>query len=498
MIATITCMILGCGPHTVPRFCAPIAIFLIICCGPAISSAQTLNTLSGIKKLYVGSLGEGASAASTRRDLIRHLQKHHTFQIVANPAEADAELSGIARIWTVGYVSLDTRSQNAFQPVLEGFLSVELTGKDHQVLWSYLVTPRKFPWGGISNDLAAQLADRLVAEVKRSGPEEPSTAERVSSLPTTLHGAGATFPDPLYQKWFQSFHELHPAVQIRYDAVGSGEGIQQLERKRIDFGASDMPLSSATNSRAGSGITQLPMVLGAVVPIYNLPELRGRVNFTPAILADIFLGKLKKWSDPELKRVNPGLSLPDAEIGVVHRSDGSGTTFVFTDYLSKVSRDWKSSIGSGVRVNWPVGIGAERNEGVASLVQRTPNSIGYVEFIYAIQNELSYGAVRNAAGQFVRANISSIVAAAQSSASPGSNFAVSITNPSSKTAYPITSYTWLLLPNHLEQSKKSVMAELLRWILTSGQKSCSALGYAPLPEDVSERALQVVSKLEQE
>lgn len=472
-----------------------VTIFLLMYCGAAIGSAQTPSPL---KKLYVGSLGEGASAAATRHDLIRHLEKNHAFQIVANPADADAQLNGTARIWTLGYVSLDARSRNSFQPVVEGFLSVELIGKHHQVLWSYLVTPRKFHWGGVSNDLADQVADRLVAEIKRSGPAEISAAERAFSAATTLHGAGATFPDPLYEKWFQSFHELHPTVQISYDPVGSADGIQKLEQGQVDFGASDMPLTNQMSSPTGSNITQLPVVLGAVVPIYNLPGLRGRVNFTPEILADIFLGKLKKWNDPELKRVNPGLSMPDSDISIVHRSDGSGTTFVFTDYLSKVSPDWKASIGSGIRVNWPVGVGAEHNDGVASLVQRTPNSIGYVEFIYAIQNELSFGPVRNAAGQFVRANISSIVAAAQSSESPGSNFGVSITNSPSKSAYPIASYTWLVLSDNLAESKKRLAAELLRWILTSGQKNCSALGYAPLPEDVSQRALQAVAKLAQE
>lgn len=488
-------MIHGCEPHRGPWFRSTAASLLfVIWFSLASGLTQTADTPSHVKKLYVGSLGEDDTAASVRTNLIRRLRKHHAFQIVANPAQADALLDGTARIWTVSYASLDARSRKALNPVVEGFLSVELIGKNHQALWSYLVTPRKFPWGGIANDLASQAADRLVAEVKRSGPEL-SAAEDVSATPTTLQGAGATFPAPLYEKWFQLFRQVHPAVQIRYDAIGSAEGIQELQQGHVDFGASDMPLSTET-SRGGSAITQLPMVLGAVVPIYNLKGLRGRLNFTPEILAAIYLGKIKKWSDPELKRINSGLSLPDNDISVIHRSDGSGTTFVFTDYLSKISPQWKASIGSGVRVDWPVGTGAERNEGVASRVQQTPNSLGYVEFIYAVQHELSFGAVRNAAGQFVRANISSVVAAARSSAGPDSNFGVSITNPLSKTAYPITSYTWLLVPDHLDQNKRRVISELLRWMLTSGQKSCSALGYAPLPEDVSDRALQVVERFQ--
>jgi phosphate transport system substrate-binding protein len=474
------------------------ALFLVVCLSAVIASAQTASKLSRTRKLCVNSLGEGAAAAATRRDLIRQLQKHHTFQIVADPAQAEAVLEGSVRIWTVSQVSLDTRSRNSVDSVLEGFLSVELIGKDHQILWSYLVTPRRFRWGGISNDLAGQVVERLAAEVQRSSPPQLAAEEATSAAPTTLQGAGATFPAPLYEKWFELFREAHPEVQIRYAAIGSAEGIRELQQGHVDFGASDMPVSNDSFSEGGSEIMQFPMVLGAVVPIYNIKGLRGRINFTPEILAAIYLGKLKKWNDPELKRVNPGLSLPDSDISVVHRSDGSGTTFVFTDYLSKVSPEWKASIGSGVSVNWPVGAGAERNEGVALRVQQTPNSIGYAEFIYALQHELSFGAVRNPAGQFVRANIPSVMAAARASTIPGSNFGVSITNSSSKAAYPIASYTWLLLTAHLEESKRRVIWELLRWMLTSGQKSCSALGYAPLPDEVSERALQVVAKLAQE
>jgi phosphate transport system substrate-binding protein len=492
-----TCMIPGYVPRRMLCFLAAIAIFLLLDSLAPLASAQTAGPLLRVRRLYVGSLGEGSAASTTRRDLIRQLEKHHTFQIVADPAHADAVLEGTARIWAAGYVSLDTRSRHSRDPVLEGFLSVELAGKDHQIFWSYLVTPRKFAWSGISNDLAGQVADRLVAEVTRSGPSEPSTEEAASRVSTTLQGAGGTFPAPLYEKWFELFREIHPEVQILYNAIGSAEGVQELQQGHIDFGASDMPVSNDAASGEHSGIMQFPMVLGAVVPIYNVKGLRGRINFTPEILAAIYLGKLKKWNDPELKAVNPGLSLPDRDISVVHRSDGSGTTFVFTDYLSKVSPEWKASIGSGVRVHWPVGLGAERNEGVAALVQQTPNSIGYAEFIYAIQHELSFGAVRNAGGQFVRANIPSVMAAARASAILGSNFGVSITNSSSKAAYPIASYTWLLLPAHLEEGKKRVLAELLRWMLTSGQKSCSSLGYAPLPEDVSTRALETLANLEQ-
>jgi phosphate transport system substrate-binding protein len=269
-----------------------------------------------------------------------------------------------------------------------------------------------------------------------------------------------------------------------------------LEEGKIDFGASDMPLASKSDSAGHARLRQIPMVLGAVVPIYNLKGLRQDLNFTPEILAAIYLGKIKKWNDPQIKKVNGAASLPDADIVVVHRSDGSGTTFVWTDYLSKVSPEWKASVGSGDTVQWPVGIGAARNEGVASIVQSTPNSIGYVEFIYALQHELSFGAVRNPAGEFSKAEISSVIAAARASAAPQPNSGVSITGSLGRSAYPISAYTWLLLPEKESDSqKKAVLSELLRWMLTSGQKSCSALGYAPLPADVAKRALEELDSM---
>jgi phosphate transport system substrate-binding protein len=314
---------------------------------------------------------------------------------------------------------------------------------------------------------------------------------------TVLHGAGATFPAPVYKKWFDSYSKNHPDVQVVYDAVGSEAGIQLLSEGKVDFAASDMPLSDEKLAQLGGKVTHFATVLGAVVPIYNVSGQRKDLNFTPEILAGIYLGKIKKWNDPSIRSANHGAPLPDAAIVVVHRNEGSGTSFVWTDYLSRVSADWKTQAGSGATVSWPVGTGAEGNEGVAAAVQNTPNAIGYVELIYAIQHKLGIGAVKNAAGQFVQANISSVTAAAEDLKFDGSDFRVSIANASRKEAYPIATFTWLLVPQASSDPKKrETQLAVLRWMLSSGQKQCSALGYAPLPASVTESELRALDKLQ--
>jgi phosphate transport system substrate-binding protein len=268
-----------------------------------------------------------------------------------------------------------------------------------------------------------------------------------------------------------------------------------LEEHKVDFAASEMTLSDEAMSAVGQRFKHVPTVLVAVVVIYNLNGLRQNLNFTPETLSGIYIGKIRRWNDREIRKSNRGAVLPDAEIVVVHRSDGSGTSFVWTDYLSKVNPQWKASVGAGTTVQWPVGIGAEGNEGVAAQVQQTPNSIGYVEFIYTIQHELRFGAVRNAAGQFIFANLSSVTAAAAGNHAKGQDFRVSITDPASKDAYPISTYTWLLLPEQTEdKNKKRALTELLRWMLRSGQKKCSALGYAPLPAEIAKDALDSLAR----
>lgn len=453
--------------------------------------AQSARKLSQVKTLYVESLGNGGEAKTVRDDLIHRLRKASTVRIVSAPGEADAILSGTARIWSIGYISLNPRSRNDLQAVLEGYLSAEIVGRNHSTLWSYLVTPSHFPWGGVPDDLARQLSARLLAAIRNGGEAEPSSSDLPEGAPVALKGAGASFPAPLYQKWFEAFRQEHPAVNVSYQSVGSTEGWAELRAGRIDFGASDFTAQGQPSPN--KAFLQLPMVLGAVVPIYNLKGLHRRLNFPPAVLAGIYLGEIKNWHDAEIRKANPGANLPDAEIAVIHRSDGSGTTFVWSDYLSKVSPQWKLRAGNGETVAWPVGTAAERNDGVASAVERTPNAIGYVEFIYAIQHQLSYGAVQNAEGEFVKADIASVMAAARASAAPDEDLRASITNPPGRDSYPISTYTWLLLPQRIDdKNKQAALVELTRWMLTTGQRSCSSMGFAPLPADVVKRALQIV------
>ncbi len=468
-------------------------LVLMLSSGISSAFAQIAGRLSQVKKVYVDLLGTDNGAAEMREEMVRQLHKSHEVQVVSDAKEADALVKGTGRVWITGYVSLNPRSHATSQPVFEGFLSVEVVGHGGETLWSYLVTPSKFPWKSITDDLASQLVNRMLRAIKEEGQQAASPALDVKSM-GTLRGAGATFPSPLYQQWFELFQDEHPDVHIRYDAVGSAEGIERLEARKVDFAASEMPLSDTAMADAHQRFVHLPSVLGAVVPIYNVKGLHQTLNLTPETLSGIFLGKIRKWNDPQIRMSNRNADLPDADIVVVHRSDGSGTSFVWTDYLSKVSPQWKASVGAGATVQWPLGVGVEGNEGVASTVQQTPNSTGYVEFIYAIQHELSFGAVRNAAGQYVRANISSVTAAAAASGDRlGRDFRVSITDPAGKDAYPIATYTWLLLPEQTQDKDKdrnATLLDLVRWMLTSGQKKCSALGYAPLPIEVAKRALE--------
>lgn len=459
--------------------------------------AQSAQRLSQIRKIYVEDPARDKRAIEVHDELVRRLRKSREIQVASTRSQADAVLNSSEQIWTTGRVSLSPHSHSTTEALYEGFLSAEVVGKDRQILWSYLVTPSKFPWGGVANDLARQLVGKLLDDIRAANGEAKDLSVGANSTHTAanLKGAGATFPAPLYQKWFELFEESRPDVHVGYEAVGSGEGIRRLQEGLVDFGASEMPLSDQNMSEARRYFLHLPMVLGAVVPIYHLPGVRERVNFTPDVLAGIYLGKIRKWDDAQIRGANPGTHFPDAEITVVHRSDGSGTSFVWSDYLSKVSQEWKTSVGDGVSVRWPTGIAAEYNDGVAATVQRTPNSIGYVEFIYAIQHELSFGAVRNSSGHFVKADLASVTEAARNSATADSDLRVSITDPPGKEAYPIASYTWLLLPTQTEdRNKRDALLDLIRWILTDGQKSCSALGYAPLPAEIIKRELDSLSR----
>jgi phosphate ABC transporter phosphate-binding protein len=453
--------------------------------------AQPVHGLSQVKTIYVEPLGHGKVGDEFRERVIGRLRKNGRFDVVATSGKADAILSGSAEIWVTGYVSnAPQHPSTAKQAIYSGFLSARITSKDNEVLWSYLVTPRKFAWGGIVHDLADNLTAKLF-EASDENENSAVNAPSANSAVVSLHGAGATFPAPLYQMWFQSMHEQQPNERVSYDGVGSEDGIRMLAEGKVDFAASDIPVSDERMAQSGK-LKHFASVLGGVVPIYNLAGIVRPLNFTPEVLAEIYLGKIKRWNDEKIRAVNRGVSLPDSEIVVVHRSDGSGTTFVWSDFLSKVSPEWKKTVGSGSELKWPAGVGAERNDGVALKVHETPNAIGYVEMVFALQHELSFGAVRNAAGEFVRADLASVTAAATSAEGMTSDFRVSITNAPGAGAYPIASFTWLLLRDNDEPARKAALAAMLEWVLTSGQKECSELGYAPLPRDLASRELEAL------
>jgi len=306
----------------------------------------------------------------------------------------------------------------------------------------------------------------------------------------TLNGAGATFPYPMYSKWFSEYNKVHPEVQINYQSIGSGGGIRQVTEGTVEFGASDMPMTDdqlkEAEGKLKTKVFNLPTVLGAVVPAYNIPGVTGDLKFTGDLLAGIFLGRISNWNDPAIAKINPDIKFPNQDIFVVHRSDGSGTTFIWTDYLSKVSPEWKSQVGSNTSVKWPKGLGGKGNEGVAGSIRQLPGSIGYVELIYAIQNKIPYGNVKNSAGEFVKASLEGVTAAAASAPKMPADFRVSITNAPGKDAYPISSFTWLLVPAQSKDAAKGkILADFLNWMTTDGQKMTTALAYASLPDSVA-------------
>jgi len=316
-----------------------------------------------------------------------------------------------------------------------------------------------------------------------------------------INGAGATFPAPIYSKWFDEYHKANGS-QFNYQSVGSGAGIKQVTEGTVDFGATDGPMNDdqikAYRTKNGVGILHFPTVLGAVVPTYNIPGVSGALNFTPEALSGIFLGRISKWNDPAIAGANQGVNLPGNDIVVIHRSDGSGTTYIWTDYLSKVNSDWKDKVGKGASVNWPVGLGGKGNEGVTGLIKQTPNAIGYVEMIYAQQNKVPYGVVKNASGSFVKADLASVTEAAAGAAKTmPEDFRVSITNAPGKTAYPISSFTWLLIPEKFKDTaKRDAIKGFVKWAITDGQGGVEGLSYAKLPKEVVEKELKAINKIQ--
>jgi len=316
---------------------------------------------------------------------------------------------------------------------------------------------------------------------------------------TQINGAGATFPFPIYSKWFSEYNKLHPEVEINYQSIGSGGGIRQLTNQTVFFGATDGPMTADQMQQAGGKIVHLPTVLGGVVPIYNIPGVDAQLKFTGKVLADIILGKVNKWNDASITALNPGVKLPGTDITVVHRSDGSGTTYIFVDYLSKVSPEFKKTVGVATAVSWPSAgnVGGKGNEGVAGLVKQTPGAVGYVELIYALQNKIDYGSVQNMAGEFVVASVPSVTAAAAAAAKQmPADFRVSITNAPGPGVYPISSFTWLLYyESPKDKQRAKIMKDFTRWALTDGQKFAPELGYAPLPDDVVKLELQALDRI---
>jgi phosphate transport system substrate-binding protein len=320
--------------------------------------------------------------------------------------------------------------------------------------------------------------------------------------PLLINGAGATFPYPMYSKWFDEYHKKFPNVQINYQSIGSGGGIKQVTEGTVDFGATDGPMNDeqlkAFQAKRGSAILHFPTVLGADVPTYNIPGVTAELSFTPESLAGIFLGKITKWNDPAIASANKGVNLPANDIVVVHRSDGSGTTYIWTDYLSKVSDEWKNKVGKSTSVNWPVGLGGKGNEGVAGLVKQTPNAFGYVELIYAVQNSMPYGRVKNSSGALIKADLASVTLAAAGAAKEmPEDFRVSITNAPGKNAYPISSFTWLLIPQKFQDAgKRDALKGFLEWMLADGQNYAEALSYAKLPKEVIEKEKRAINSIQ--
>jgi phosphate transport system substrate-binding protein len=312
-----------------------------------------------------------------------------------------------------------------------------------------------------------------------------------------INGAGATFPNPIYSKWFSEYGKANPSVQINYQSLGSGAGIRQITEQTVDFGATDGPMTDDQLRAAPGKLLHFPTVLGAVVPVYNIPNVTAELKFSGAVLADIFLGKITKWNDPAIAKLNEGVNLPGTDITVVHRSDGSGTTYIWVDYLAKTSPEFKKRVGIATSVNWPAGVGGKGNEGVSGLVKQTPGSLGYVELIYALQNKIAYGSVQNMAGEFAKASVESVTAAAAAAAAQmPPDFRVSITNAPGKGVYPVSSFTWILLyETPKDKAKGKAMVDFLKWALTDGQKYANDLGYAPLPEAVVKLEMAALGKI---
>jgi len=440
-------------------------------------------------RIFIDDFQGKVGATQLRSEVIARLRASHEVRVVEKDSDAELVVRGAGEIWLKGYVAINPHpTASVRQPVYGGYLSLEVADRSGAVLWSYLVTPGRVHWNGVDADMADHIVRLMLAALRRNEAEidEPSQG---SGDGITLAGAGSTFAAPLYQAWIDSFEGHRPEVRATYQSVGSENGIHLLEEGKVDFAASDVPVPDAQMAAMPVKFHQYATVLGGVVPAYNLAGIGRDLRFTPELLAEIYLGTIRRWSDSRLRSLDGGAGLPDEPIVVLHRSDGSGTSFAWTEFLSSASAEWKTHVGAGMRVAWPAGEGVEGNEGVAAKVAQTPGAIGYVELTYAIRHELSFGEVRNAAGRYVQADLESLSAAAKTTTSER-DLRQPLIDARDKDAYPVATLTWILLPASTADAKKSAaLQDLLQWMLTSGQKECSGLGYVPLPKDLAAKQL---------
>jgi phosphate transport system substrate-binding protein len=443
---------------------------------------------ASVKTIYVDVFEGKAGSADLRAGVIERLRSSGKVKLVNNPSEADLVVKGSGEIWRIGYQSNNLRSPlTSRQPVYTGYLSLELTDRAGQILWSYLVMPGGMQWRGADRDMADHIVRLMLQALAKGAPGNEPVPNLEGQV--ALSGAGSTFAAPLYQEWIESFASRDPHVHVNYRAVGSEEGIRLLEQGEDDFAGSDVPLTDTQMTGMTVKFTQFATVLGGVVPAYNVDGVGPDLRFTPEVLAGIYLGHITKWDDPRLRSLNHGVSLPNEPIVIFHRSDGSGTSFAWTQFLSRTSAEWKRDVGAGMRVQWPVGKSAAGNEGVAAGVAGTPGAIGYMELTYALRNELNFGEIRNQAGKFVQANLTTLSAAAK--AARQSDLRVSLVNANGDDAYPVATFTWILVPSSVQDAgKRAALQQLIRWMLTSGQRECAALGYLPLPKEIAEDQLR--------
>lgn len=444
----------------------------------AVIAAGALASGAPIRRLYVEPFATRSGAEPLREAVIAELGRQGSVGVAPSEDGADAVLGGGGEIWVRGYKSLNPRSgprPSGGRPVYGGYLSVELRNRAGETVWSYLATPAPGA-EDVARDLAKRIAGRLRAALADGIDAAPHAAAAGSgAAAASLHGAGATFPYPIYAKWFLNYRRTNPNAEIAYDAVGSEAGIRRLLAGEVDFGASDSPEAVRELAPGQEAkFRNFPTVVGAVVPIVNLPGVTAEIAFTPEILAGIYLGRIRKWNDPAIVRANPGVRMPDLDIVAVHRSDGSGTTYAWCDYLTRTNADWSAQVGASMSPKWPAGRGAAGNEGVAGLVKELGGAIGYVEYNYALRNHVSFGKVRNGRGEFVQASLESMATG----------------------AYPISSFTWIVLPSHIEDAaKREAIKNFLTWTLGPGQAQAAALGYLALPAEMASRELAAIAAI---